>query len=106
MTPQMDFSIQRLDVVRATTGGGPVVSKADAVVGTSFKDAIKQALQATSDLQAESGRLSKEFALENPTVSLEQVMVAGVKSTVAFQATIQMRNRVVQAYTDIMNMQI
>lgn len=64
------------------------------------------ALRATSNLQAESGRLSKAFSLDDPTVSLEQTMIAGAKSGIAFQATLQVRNRIVQAYTDIMNMQI
>lgn len=54
----------------------------------------------------ESGRLTKEFTLESPTVSLEETMLAGVKSNIAFQATLQTRNRLVQAYTDIMNMQV
>lgn len=65
-----------------------------------------QALQTTSSLQKESGRLSREFQLEKSTASLEQTMLAGVKSNIAFQATLQVRNRVVQAYTDIMNMQV
>lgn len=102
----MDFSIRPLDSVRAVVGASLPVNKTDAVAGTGFKDAMLQALQATSDLQAESGRLSKEFSLDNPTVSLEQTMIAGVKSSIAFQTTLQVRNKVVQAYTDIMNMQV
>ena len=102
----MDFSIQPIDLVRSASSVTPAVNKTGAVAGTGFKDAMLQALQATSDLQAESGRLSKEFTLDNPTVSLEETMIAGVKSTIAFQATLQVRNRVVQAYTDIMNMQV
>lgn len=65
-----------------------------------------QALQTTSSLQKESGRLSREFQLEKSTASLEEIMLVGVKSNIAFQATLQVRNRVVQAYTDIMNMQV
>lgn len=65
-----------------------------------------QALQSTSRLQKESGPLSKEFQLENSTASLEETMFTDVKSNIAFQATLHVRNRVVQAYTDIMNMQV
>lgn len=67
---------------------------------------MAQALQATSSLQKESGRLSREFQMEKSTASLEESILAGVKSNIAFQATLQVRNRVVQAYTDIMNMQV
>lgn len=102
----MDVSIKPLDLVRTVVGVIPSVDKSSPTQETGFKDAMLKALQATSDLQTESARLSKEFSLDNPTVSLEETMIAGVKSNVAFQATLQMRNRVVQAYTDIMNMQV
>lgn len=103
---RMDFSIQPLDLVRPVVGSTPSIDKNSSVQGSGFKEAMLKALQATSDLQTESGRLSKEFSLDNPTVSLEQTMIAGVKSSIAFQATLQVRNRVVQAYTDTMNMQV
>ena len=103
---RMDSSIQPLALIRSVAGVSPPVNKVGAVAGTGFKDAILQALQATSDLQKESGRLSREFSLDNPAVSLENTMLVGVKSGTAFQATLQVRNKVVQAYTDIMNMQV
>lgn len=74
--------------------------------GSSFGDAMIQALQDTSNLQKESGRQTKDFTLEKSTASLEETMLAGVKSNIAFQSTLQVRNRVVQAYSDVMNMQI
>lgn len=47
-----------------------------------------------------------EFQLEKSTASLEETMLVGVKSNIAFQATLQVRNRIVQAYTYIMKMQV
>ena len=104
--PRMDYSIKPLDFARAVADVNPLPSKTASVGGTGFKEALLQALQATSDLQKESGRLSNEFTLDNPTVSLEETMLAGAKSSIAFQATLQVRNRVAQAYTEIMNMQV
>ena len=83
-----------------------LVSKTPSVQDDGFLDAMKQALSTTSKLQADSGRLSREFTLENPTVGLEETILAGVKSNIAFQATLHSRNRIVQAYTDVMNMQV
>lgn len=71
-----------------------------------FSDAISKALTEVSDSQKLSGRLTKDFTLERTTASLEEVMLAGVKSNINFQATLQTRNRLVQAYSDVMNMQI
>ncbi len=72
----------------------------------SFTTAMAQALRAVSDAQLEAGALQKELQLDNPTVSLEQTMIAMNKSQVGFTAALTVRNRLVQAYTDIMNMQV
>lgn len=86
-------------VQRATTP----VPKDD---GTGFSTALKGALTSVSAAQNESGRLSREVQLENPQVSLEETMVAIQKAQIGFQATLHVRNRMVQAYSDIMNMQV
>jgi flagellar hook-basal body complex protein FliE len=102
----MNSSTPSIDIIRPLTGVGQALGKSVVTTGTGFKDAMLQALQSTSDLQKASGRLAKEFQLEKSTASLEETMLAGVKSNISFQATLQVRNRVVQAYTDVMNMQV
>ena len=59
-----------------------------------------------SAAQNKSTNLQQEVQLENPSVSLEETMVAIQKAQIGFQATLHVRNRMVQAYTDIMNMQV
>jgi flagellar hook-basal body complex protein FliE len=71
-----------------------------------FQGALKTALGSVSAAQNESTRLQREVQLENPKVSLEETMVAIQKAQIGFQATLHVRNRMVQAYTDIMNMQV
>ena len=48
--------------------------------------------------------MQREVSLDNPTVSLEQTMVAMQKAQIGFAATLQVRNRLVQAYSEIMSM--
>jgi flagellar hook-basal body complex protein FliE len=67
---------------------------------------MADALKGVSHAQNESTRLQRQVALDNPTVSLEETMVAMNKAQLGFQATVQVRNRLVSAYTDIMNMQV
>ena len=86
--------------------GHPVAPAATAGTPGSFGVAMGQALRAVSDSQLESGRLQRELQLDNPTVSLEQTMVAMNKSQIGFTAALTVRNRLVQAYSDIMNMQV
>lgn len=102
----MKVPMKPVDFIRPVAGISQPLGKNSSAQGTGFKDAMVQALQTTSGLQKESGRLSKEFQLEKSTASLEQTMLVGVKSNIAFQSTLQVRNRVVQAYTDILNMQV
>ncbi|MBP9905688.1 MAG: flagellar hook-basal body complex protein FliE [Rhodoferax sp.] len=71
-----------------------------------FAGALKSALTTVSAAQNDSARLQREVQLENPKVSLEETMVAIQKAQIGFQATLHVRNRMVQAYTDIMNMQV
>lgn len=75
-------------------------------VGAGFAGALKNALQSVSAAQNESAQLQREVQMENPKVSLEETMVAIQKAQIGFQATLHVRNRMVQAYTDIMNMQV
>ncbi len=71
-----------------------------------FSSALKSALSSVSAAQNDATRLQQEVQMENPNVSLEQTMVAIQKAQIGFQATLHVRNRMVQAYTDIMNMQV
>jgi len=84
----------------AASKGTSGVAKGD------FGSAMASALKGVSDSQNEATRLQNELQLDNPTVSLEQTMVAMNKAQIGFQATLSVRNRLVQSYTDIMNMQV
>ncbi len=71
-----------------------------------FPGEFKAALQSVSQSQNFATTLQKQVQMENPKVSLEETMVAIQKAQIGFQATLHVRNRMVQAYTDIMNMQV
>ena len=71
-----------------------------------FSGMLKQALDQVSALQSRSSDLATRFELGDPSVDLPQVMVASEKAGVAFEATKQVRNRLIAAYQEIMNMPI
>ena len=71
-----------------------------------FGTALKSALNSVSAAQNQAGQLQQEVQMDNPSVSLEETMVAIQKAQIGFTATMHVRNRMVQAYTDIMNMQV
>ena len=74
--------------------------------GHGFSAELESALRSVSASQNHSSHLQKEVQLENPSVSLEETMVAMQKAQIGFQATLHVRNRLVQAYSDVMNMQV
>jgi flagellar hook-basal body complex protein FliE len=92
--------------VRPNAGVRPAASASPQGVSGGFAGALKGALNEVSAAQKESTNLQREVQMENPKVSLEETMVAIQKAQIGFQATLHVRNRMVQAYTDIMNMQV
>jgi flagellar hook-basal body complex protein FliE len=74
--------------------------------GGGFAAAMTQALKSVSAQQNDATRLQREVQLDNPAVSLEQTMVAMQKAQIGFQSVLAVRNQLVRAYTDIMNMQV
>ena len=60
----------------------------------------------TDKLQTQAADAAKRYQAADPTMSLEQVMISLNNANVSFQGLVQTRNRLVQAYTDIMNMQV
>ena len=72
----------------------------------SFSDALKSSLDQVNQMQKTSEQLGKNFAMGDDSVSLSDVMIAGQKANIAFQATVQVRNKLVSAYQDMMNMQV
>jgi flagellar hook-basal body complex protein FliE len=107
-----DFQIKPFDFAAAVARAGlrpDGTPRADSVGGApagGFRAAMDSALQDVSRDQFEAERLGRELTLDNPTVSVEQTMMAVQKAQIGFQATLQVRNRLAQAYSDIMNMQV
>ena len=79
---------------------------APAAGGVDFGKVLKSALDGVNASQQTVQSLSERFEKGDPKVDLSQVMVAGQKANVAFQAVTQVRNKLVSAYQDIMNMPI
>jgi flagellar hook-basal body complex protein FliE len=71
-----------------------------------FGEVFQQAISSVNDIQQQAGKLATSFEQGDPKVSLAQVMVASQKASVSFQALTQVRNHLVDAYKDIMNMPV
>jgi len=92
--------------IGALRGIGGTEAPGAAGPGFDFAATLDSALQSVSKSQADATELQKQFQMENPNVSLEQTMVAMNTSALNFSAAVQVRNKLVQAYDQIMNMQV
>ena len=107
----MNVTLKPFDFAQAAaragmTPNGQPLRTAKAAEPAGFQQALGQALSAVSRSQNEATAMQREVQLDNPTVSIEQTMVAMQKAQIGFQAALQVRNRLLQAYTDVMNMAV
>ena len=71
-----------------------------------FADALKASLDHVNKVQTDSQKLGEQFAMGDDKVSLADVMISMQKASISFQTSVQVRNKLVAAYNDIMNMQV
>ncbi|MEZ5454663.1 MAG: flagellar hook-basal body complex protein FliE [Lysobacteraceae bacterium] len=83
----------------------PTTSESAAVAPeSSFGATFNKALKQVNAQQQESAGLARAFEMGDPNVDLVRVMLAQQEAAVSFRATVEVRNRLVQAYQDVMNM--
>lgn len=71
-----------------------------------FANVLKGSLDGVARTQETSETMQKAFVMGDDRVSLSDTMIAMQKAGINFQATVQVRNKFIQAYNDIMNMQV
>jgi len=84
----------------------PPAQTAGDVAKGDFSAAFKAALDDINATQKHADALANAYAMGDPKVGLEETMIASSKANISFQALVQVRNRLVSAYQDIMNMQV
>ena len=73
---------------------------------TQFGDLMKTTLNAVNEAQQESAGLKAGFENGTTDKSLAEVMIASQKANLSFRAVTEVRNKLVTAYQDIMNMPV
>jgi len=71
-----------------------------------FGDFLKTAIDNVNATQKSAGALKKDYASERSNVNLSEVMVAVQKADLSFRAMTEVRNKLVTAYQEIMNMPV
>ena len=71
-----------------------------------FSSLLKQSIDSVNETQVESSNMKQAFETGDQDVNLAEVMVAVQKSSLSFEAMLQVRNKLIDAYKDVMNMPI
>ena len=69
-----------------------------------FAGVFKNAIDSVNQIQQESAQLSTGYTNGDPNIDITRVMVANQKAGLAFQSMVQVRNKLVESYREIMNM--
>ena len=99
---------QMLSELRATSqvASGKSAQSAQAAGETDFGQVLQTAIDQVSSAEMEAQEMSKGFSAGDPNVNLQDVMVNLQKANLSFQQMVQVRNKLVTAYQDIMNMSV
>ena len=81
-------------------------SRAPAAGAPDFGEVLKGALDQVNNAQQQAQQMAQDFSAGAPGANLQDVMVNLQKANLSFQQMVQVRNRLVSAYHDIMNMQV
>ena len=95
--------------MRALSDAAGQASPAEPAAGTEgpeFSRLLKDSLDQVNGLQSNARELKTAFEVGDDSVSLPEVMVAVQKASISFEAVTQVRNRLLSAYQEIMNMQV
>jgi flagellar hook-basal body complex protein FliE len=98
-------ALQQIQSMASEAAGDSGV-QAGAPYSGSFGAALKASLDKVSNDQKVADGEAKAFEVGAPNVSLNDVMIDGQKAGIGFQFALQVRNKLVSAYSDIMQMQV
>jgi flagellar hook-basal body complex protein FliE len=85
---------------------GRVMPAGTAAPQDSFQTMLKSSVDSVNNVQQQAASLASAFEAGEPNIDLANVMVAMQKANISFQAMVQVRNKLVSAYQEVMNMQV
>ncbi len=103
-TKGIDQLLSQMNAAAAIAGGKNEAAPAEGAAN--FADALKGAIDQVNNAQQASDKLAQDFQLGKPDTNVQDVMISLQKASISFQTMVQVRNKLVAAYQDVMNMQV
>jgi flagellar hook-basal body complex protein FliE len=102
-SPEINQVLAQMRVLQAQAATRPLPEQA---AQAEFGDLLKQSINAVNSTQQNASALRSGFERGEAGVELVDVMITAQKSSLAFQAMVEVRNKLVEAYKDVMNMPV
>lgn len=102
--PQMNVD-NVLSQIRAYSRTAETTAPANAT-GAHFARLLAESLDQVNSLQDNASALKTAYEIGDPGVDLPEVMIATQKASLAFEATTEIRNKLLTAYQEVMNMPV
>lgn len=103
MSSSIDQMVHQLRAVAAQSAAAPAPSQAST---QDFAAMLKSAVDEVNTAQMDARMLTRHFEAGDPDVNLQDVVLSLQKASLSFQTMVQVRNKLVSAYQEIMNMQV
>lgn len=101
----IDLMVNQLRAVAAQASGSTPANAANAP-SQDFAALLQSAVDEVNKTQLDARQLTRQFETGNSEVNLQDVVLSLQKASLSFQTMVQVRNKLVTAYQDVMNMQV
>jgi flagellar hook-basal body complex protein FliE len=97
---------QMVNQLRAVAAQASTASAPQETSSQDFAAMLKSAVDEVNGAQLDAKQLTRQFEAGDPDVNLQDVVLSLQKASLSFQTMVQVRNKLVSAYQEIMNMQV
>lgn len=105
-TQGIEQMLSALRTTAAQASGKTAESAATSGGSTDFAEVLKNSIDKVNQTQQQADQMGEKLAAGDTSQNLHEVMIALQTASVSFQEMVQVRNKLVSAYQDVMNMQI
>jgi len=109
ISSNLDAMRARMEAMALAAKGGPSVVGTDTSTtsgGVDFQSLLKNAINQVNDAQNSAQAKAQDFQMGKSDTSLEEVITSLQKANLSLQGMIAVRNKLVDAYKDITNIQV
>jgi flagellar hook-basal body complex protein FliE len=105
-TPNVDAMITRMQALAAAASGKPVSTDSQSANGVDFSAILKNAIENVNTASNSAQAKAQSFSTGASDTSLEDVIVSLQKANLSLQGMIAVRNKLVEAYKEVTNLQV